>query len=255
MKVSFIIAVYNQMDYVESSLISAFEQDYQNVEYIISDDFSSDQSFDVINKTVRIYNDKLNIKYHRNKKNLGIIENFKKNIKISTGDIVVGGSGDDIYKKNRVSLTVAAFNKSKRISAVFSNGYEIDKFNNIKGLIFKTKPIFSSSKKELFYKKTWIHGATASYKKEICEKFCQVSFKNNFQEDSIMSYIACIYGEIKYINKPDIGEYRYPSLSEKICILAASSVGENSAEIDEMKHSLFSYFLFIYCLFIEVLIT
>ena len=115
---------------------------------------------------------------------------------------MVGGSGDDIYKKNRVSLTVAAFNKSKRISAVFSNGYEIDKFNNIKGLIFKTKPIFSSSKKELFYKKTWIHGATASYKKEICEKFCQVSFKNNFQEDSIMSYIACIYGEIKYINKP-----------------------------------------------------
>ena len=50
--------------------------------------------------------------------------------------------------------------------------------------------------------------------------------------------------DIKYINNPGSNEYRYPSLSEKICILAASSVGENSIENDEMKHSLFSYFLF-----------
>ena len=50
--------------------------------------------------------------------------------------------------------------------------------------------------------------------------------------------------DIKYINNPDSDEYRYPNLSEKICILSASSVGENSAENDEMKHSLFSYFLF-----------
>ena len=50
--------------------------------------------------------------------------------------------------------------------------------------------------------------------------------------------------DIKYINNPGSDEYRYPNLSEKICILAASSVGENSSEIDEMKHSLFSYFLF-----------
>jgi hypothetical protein len=50
--------------------------------------------------------------------------------------------------------------------------------------------------------------------------------------------------DIKYINNPGSDKYRYPSLSDKICILAASSVGENSGEYDEMKHSLFSYFLF-----------
>ena len=202
MKVSFIIAVYNHTDYVKSSLISAFEQDYENIEFIISDDYSTDDSFTAINQIISLYNHKLNIKFHRNNKNLGITENFKKNIEISTGEIIIGGSGDDIYEANRVSLTVAAFKKNKKISAVFSNGYEIDKFNNKKGLIFKTKPVFSSSKNELYYKKTWIHGATASYKKEICEKFCQISFKNNFQEDSIMSFISCLYGEIKYISSP-----------------------------------------------------
>ena len=51
--------------------------------------------------------------------------------------------------------------------------------------------------------------------------------------------------DIKYINHHEMsGNYRYPNLSEKICILAASSVGENSVENDEMKHSVFSYYLF-----------
>ena len=51
--------------------------------------------------------------------------------------------------------------------------------------------------------------------------------------------------DIKYINYHEMSDnYRYPNLSEKICILAASSVGENSVENDEMKHSVFSYYLF-----------
>ena len=51
--------------------------------------------------------------------------------------------------------------------------------------------------------------------------------------------------DIKYINHYEISDgYRYPNLSEKICILAASSIGESSLENDEMKHSVFSYFLF-----------
>jgi len=51
--------------------------------------------------------------------------------------------------------------------------------------------------------------------------------------------------DIKYINPSDITDgYRYPDLSDKICILLASSPGENSVENDEMKHSVFSYYLF-----------
>lgn len=201
MKVSFIIAIYNHMDFVENSLISAFEQDYKNIEFIISDDYSTDESFDVINKIINPYKNKLNIKFHRNNRNLGVVENFKKNIQISSGEIIVGGSGDDFYEKNRVSAVVDAFEKNKKITAVFTNGYIIDKDNITKGLIFNKPPIFSESKNEMYYKKTWIHGATACYSRLICEEFCNIDFKNNFQEDSIMSFISCLYGEIKYLDE------------------------------------------------------
>lgn len=200
MKVTFIIAVYNQMQYVEKSLVSAFDQDYNNIEFIISDDHSTDDSLNIIKKTVKHYN-KLNIKFHRNSKNLGITENFKKNIKLSSGDIIVGGSGDDIYSKYRVSEIVKAFKENKKTSAVFSNGYVIDKNGTQAGLIFKNRPIFSKNKLQMYHKKIWIHGATAAYRKDICKKFCLLNYKMNFQEDSVMSLISCLYGEIKYLDK------------------------------------------------------
>ena len=53
-----------------------------------------------------------------------------------------------------------------------------------------------------------------------------------------------IYLDIKYINYSDARQdYQYPDLSKKICVLFSSSPSETSQEIDEMKHSIFSYFL------------
>ena len=53
-----------------------------------------------------------------------------------------------------------------------------------------------------------------------------------------------IYLDIKYTNYSDARQdYQYPELSKKICVLSSSSPSETSQEIDEMKHSIFSYFL------------
>ena len=49
---------------------------------------------------------------------------------------------------------------------------------------------------------------------------------------------------VKYINFEEATEnYKYPKLSKKLCLLASSSSKETSNEIDDMKHSVFSYFL------------
>jgi hypothetical protein len=50
--------------------------------------------------------------------------------------------------------------------------------------------------------------------------------------------------DIKYINFREAKkDYKYPELSKKLCILASSSASETSQESEEMKHSVFSYFL------------
>ncbi|EHY0932802.1 glycosyltransferase, partial [Vibrio parahaemolyticus] len=41
-KVSFVLLAYNQSVFIESAIRSALEQDYENIEYIFSDDCSND---------------------------------------------------------------------------------------------------------------------------------------------------------------------------------------------------------------------
>lgn len=54
-----------------------------------------------------------------------------------------------------------------------------------------------------------------------------------------------VYLDVKYINYQEaLKNYQYPELSKKISVLLSSSPGENSQESDDMKHSIFSYFLF-----------
>ena len=53
-----------------------------------------------------------------------------------------------------------------------------------------------------------------------------------------------IYLDVKYINfEESVENYKYPELSKKLCLLTSSSSKETSNEIDDMKHSVFSYFL------------
>lgn len=49
-KVSIIIPVYNVAEYVEASLTSAFNQTYKNIEYILVDDCSTDNSIEIVQK-------------------------------------------------------------------------------------------------------------------------------------------------------------------------------------------------------------
>ena len=68
----------------------------------------------------------------------------------------------------------------------------------------------------------------------------------NLSKLSVLENINSItfFLDVKYINfEESIENYQYPELSKKLCLLASSSSKETSNEIDDMKHSVFSYFL------------
>ena len=71
--VSIVITSYNRANYIENAIESALAQDYPNLEIIISDNCSTDNTYNVINK----YLSDPRISYYKNQSNIGMIPNFK----------------------------------------------------------------------------------------------------------------------------------------------------------------------------------
>ena len=93
-KVSVIIAAYNVEKYIEESILSICNQTMQDIEIIVCDDCSTDNSLAVINSVAEKDS---RIKVVANEKNLGTMLNRKAGIDAATGDYVMFLDGDDYY--------------------------------------------------------------------------------------------------------------------------------------------------------------
>lgn len=94
-KISLVFPVYNVADYVQSSLLSALNQTYQNIEYIIVDDVSTDNSMDIVRSILVDYNSK-NVIIVSHDRNKGIGEARNTGIRHASGDYIFFMDSDDL---------------------------------------------------------------------------------------------------------------------------------------------------------------
>jgi glycosyltransferase involved in cell wall biosynthesis len=118
--VTVICLCYNQEKYVVKSLFSALNQDYPFVEVIVVDDFSTDNSREVIQKWLVDYPE---IQFIANETNLGSTKSFNKALKLAKGNYIIDLACDDILLPNCVSLQLQAFEQSpfKNLGVVYGN--------------------------------------------------------------------------------------------------------------------------------------
>lgn len=92
--VSIMIPTYNQEEYIAEAIESALAQDYPNLEIIVADDCSTDQTGPIAMR----YTHDSRLIYHRNQKNLGRVGNYHNTAhNVATGDWAVNLDGDDYY--------------------------------------------------------------------------------------------------------------------------------------------------------------
>ena len=124
-KISIVIPSYNQDKYIERSLQSIFNQEYDNIELIIIDGGSSDRSVDIIKK----YEDR--ISYWISEKDSGQSDALNKGYKVATGDIYGWLNSDDLYAENILSEVEQIFNDNPKCQVVFGDWLEIDSEDGI----------------------------------------------------------------------------------------------------------------------------
>lgn len=106
-KVSVIIPVYNSSKHLNECLDSVIRQSYKNLEIIIVDDNSTDNSVDLINN----YKDK-RIKLIKLNKNRGVAFSRNKGIDMSTGSFIAFIDSDDFWKRDKIKKQVNFIKKN-----------------------------------------------------------------------------------------------------------------------------------------------
>jgi glycosyltransferase involved in cell wall biosynthesis len=120
-KVTFALAAYNQEAYVVESVASALSQTYTPLEVILSDDASSDATYEIMSRCVRDYHGPHRVILNRNPSNLGLVAHCNKLLAMAAGEILVTAGGDDISLPDRTTEIVAKFKSDSRIRSVISD--------------------------------------------------------------------------------------------------------------------------------------
>ena len=111
--VSVILPTYNGARFIEETLQSVIDQTYKNLEIIIIDDCSTDNSYDIL----KLYADKDDrIKLYKNDKNLGIGENSNKALSLSNGEYIMMQDHDDLSSPVRVEAIVKVLEENRNIT-------------------------------------------------------------------------------------------------------------------------------------------
>lgn len=111
--VTIAMMTYNQEKYVRDSVRGMLAQTYEPLEIIISDDCSTDRTWDIVNEEVNEYKKsggRHTIILNRNKQNMGIAAHAEKMSNMQHGVISIGNGGDDISLPNRVERIVEIWN-------------------------------------------------------------------------------------------------------------------------------------------------
>lgn len=101
--VSVLVPSYNHARYVGRTIESIVSQTYPNIELIVVDDGSSDESPAILAELSRAHG----FRFERNERNLGISATRNRLISLASGRYLCGCASDDFYAPDKVARQVA----------------------------------------------------------------------------------------------------------------------------------------------------
>lgn len=115
MKISIITVSFNSAKTIEKTILSVLEQTHDNIEYIIVDGNSTDDTVHIVKKYIK------KIARIIIEADLGLYDAMNKGIRLATGDIIGILNSDDTFYDKYVLENIANFHKNHQIDASFGN--------------------------------------------------------------------------------------------------------------------------------------
>jgi glycosyltransferase involved in cell wall biosynthesis len=121
--VSILIPTYNRPGYFEEALKSALDQTYPNIEVLVSDDSTTDETEQLMQAYVERHS---NIRYIRNKPRLGATLNFRTCFELARGEFINYLMDDDLFHPQKIERMMAMVARHSSVDIVTSARSIID---------------------------------------------------------------------------------------------------------------------------------
>jgi Glycosyltransferases involved in cell wall biogenesis len=198
-KVSIITPSYNQGQFIEETILSVLNQTYKNIEYILIDGGSTDQTMEIVDK----YKDRIDIVI--SEKDKGQSDAINKGFRLANGVLSGWINSDDILYPTCVEELVKTYTE-KPDAAVFYTSY-LD-FINASGGCMYTRYRSITKKNDLLYRNYDIHQQASFYNSELLKRVDYLDVSVQYCMDLDLWLRLLEYGSIVPISDKPLGAFR-----------------------------------------------
>ncbi|MDL2323400.1 glycosyltransferase [Bacteroidales bacterium OttesenSCG-928-A17] len=196
--VSLVILTYNHETFIEETILGALSQNYSPLEIIISDDHSTDKTYEVVESVIKKYQGPHIVKTNRNENNMGLIPHLNKVLfELVNGDYILLNGGDDVSLPDRAKNVVSVLDKNPEMMGALFVPIIIDKTSSVtnKAPLEENDTKYVIDKDYLSAISFLIEGFSISFRKEVLDFFGKFN-ESCPTEDSTTHFRCMLLGGI-----------------------------------------------------------
>lgn len=226
--ISIVMATYNGERFLYEQLDSLLKQSYSNIEIIIIDDKSSDNTFSILQQYAK---ENSCIKLFQNAQNIGYVKNFEKGMLLASGDFIAPCDQDDIWDKDKIAIL---FNEIKGYAIAYCNSQLIDEQGNkLNKNLSDIKRLIDFDDCRMFAIGNSAPGHAMLIRKDVILQ--SIPFAPMVTHDYWISFVATFKSSLKFIDIPLVS---YRKHSNNVSCPAKSMKLERNAEKEIVKNRL-----------------
>lgn len=234
-KISIVTPVYNQVQYLEKTILSIINQGYPNLEYIVIDGGSSDGTVDVIKKY------ESHLAYWISEPDNGMYHAIQKGFEHSTGEIMCWLNSDDVFFDKCLFAIADIFMHHPEIEWFSGKSATIDADGVILGVDDMDGVDSIRFCKYDFYlnRGFWVSQSSTIWRRSIWEKICGSLDTSLRLAGDFDLWLRFINIAPQYVANTLIGTYRLregqlSQMMDKYMLEVQQSIANNPLPIDEL---------------------
>lgn len=192
--ISIALCTYNGDKYLKALLDSLVKQTYRNLEIVVVDDHSSDNTWGILTQFAEVDH---RFRLYRNEENLGYNKNFEKALGLCSGEFIAICDQDDIWLHDKISLMQQHIGDHQLL---YHDSELIDKNGN--SMHFKISDKFNfyrGGDPTVFLMMNCVSGHSILMKKQLLQSVFPIPKDSPY--DQWIAYVATLNGTIDFLNK------------------------------------------------------